>query len=306
MILKILKLIQPCWKRFCLQVNAVLISFEKGLRVGRTWKESMKTGGRNHLKMTSAGVVCSKCVPTSCKIIWTCRLRDWPRMTRWKLKFWPISRMSRPGKKQSQEPFPWMWIPLLRVREKENMTKGKAKVSPKVKTKERVSLRLGQTIHTTRVLGTISLGISSLGINKTPMTPRAKGKARKVRLSLKLKRNHLVVVEVQGELHSKHLQGALWPGALWWWPRVLWHQLLGPTRSFSVRWLLRLRALSKMPRTKGSKQIRPLRNAKKPWTSWRKRQPSIRKRPKRQWPKWGQKAVLLQHRLHPLVGCKPT
>ena len=29
------------------------------------------------------------------------------------------------------------------------------------------------------------------------------------RLSLKLKRNHLVVVEVQGELHSKHLQGAL-------------------------------------------------------------------------------------------------
>ena len=134
------------------------------------------------------------------------------------------------------------------------MIKGKAKVSPKVKTKERVSLRLGQTIHTTRVLGTISLGISSLGINKTPMTPRAKGKARKVktkvkvkvikvkvaklpmlslilglkssnqqqhlvtnlnqkslrclpwktlcRLSLKLKRNHLVVVEVQGELHS--------------------------------------------------------------------------------------------------------
>ena len=86
--------------------------------------------------------------------------------------------MSRPGKKQNQEPFPWMWIPLLRVREKENMTKGKEKVSPKVKTKERVSFRLGQTIHTTRVLGTISLGISSLGINKTPMTPRAKGKAR--------------------------------------------------------------------------------------------------------------------------------
>ena len=358
MILKILKLIQPCWKRFCIQVNAVLISFEKGLRVGRTWKESMKTGGRNHLKTTSAGVVCSKCVPTSCKIIWTCRLWDWPRMIRWKLKFWPISRMSRPEKKQNQEPFPWMWIPLLRVREKENMTKGKAKVSPKVRTKERVSLRLGQTIHTTRVLGTVSLGISSLGINKTPMTPRAKGKARKVktkvkvkvikvkvaklpmlslilglksnlqqlplvinlnlnsqrclpwktlcRLSLKLKRNHLVVVEVQGELHSKHLQGALWPGALWWWLRVLWHQLLGPTRSFSVRWSLRLRALSKMLRTKGSKQIRPLRNAKKPWTSWRKRQSSIRKRPKRQWPKWGQKAVLLQHRLHPLVGCKPT
>ena len=169
-------------------------------------------------------------------------------------------------KKQSQEPFPRMWIPLLRVREKENKIKGKAKVSPKVKTKGRINLHLGQTIPTPRTLetislGPISLGISSLGINKTPMTPRAKGKARKVktkvkvkvikvkvaklpmlslilglksnnqqqhlvtnlnqkslrclpwktlcRLSLKRKRNHPVVVEVQGELHSKHLQGAL-------------------------------------------------------------------------------------------------
>ena len=66
------------------------------------------------------------------------------------------------------------------------MIKGKAKVSPKVKTKERVSLRLGQTIHTTRVLGTISLGISSLGINRTPMTPRAKEKARKVKTKVKV------------------------------------------------------------------------------------------------------------------------
>ena len=87
---------------------------------------------------------------------------------------------SRPGKRQNQEPFPWMWIPLLRVREKENMIKGKAKVSPKVKTKERVSLCLGQTIHTTRVLGTISLGISSLGINKQNTNDsKSKGKGKK-------------------------------------------------------------------------------------------------------------------------------
>ena len=117
-------------------------------------------------------------------------------MTRWKLKFWPISRMSRPGKRQNQEPFPWMWIPLLRVREKENMIKGKAKVSPKVKTKERISLRLGRTIHTTRVLGTISLGISSLGINRTPMTPRAKGKARKVKTKVKVKVIKVKVVKL--------------------------------------------------------------------------------------------------------------
>ena len=69
-----------------------------------------------------------------------------------------------------------MWIPLLRVREKENMTKGKAKVSPKVKTKERVSLRLGQTIHTTRVLGTISLGISSHKQNTNDSKSKGKGK----------------------------------------------------------------------------------------------------------------------------------
>ena len=89
-----------------------------------------------------------------------------------------------------------MWIPLLRVREKEDMTKGKAKVSPKVKTKERVSLRLGQTIHTTRVLGTISLGISSLGTNRTPMTPRAKEKARKVKTKVKVKVIKVKVVKL--------------------------------------------------------------------------------------------------------------
>ena len=99
--------------------------------------------------------------------------------------------MSRPGKRLNQEPFPWMWIPLLRVREKENMIKGKAKVSPKVKTKERVSLRLGQSIHTTRVLGTISLGI-----NRTPMTPRAKEKARKVKTKEKVKVIKVKVVKL--------------------------------------------------------------------------------------------------------------
>ena len=71
------------------------------------------------------------------------------------------------------------------------MTKGKAKVSPKVKTKERVSLRLGQTIHTTSLgtisLGTINLGISSLGLNRIPMTPRAKAKVRKVKTKVKEK-----------------------------------------------------------------------------------------------------------------------
>ena len=245
MILKILKPIQPCWKRFCIQVNAVLISFEKGLRVGRTWKESTKTGERNHLKMTSAGVACSRCVPTSCKIIWTCRLRDWPRMTRWKLKFWPTLRTSRPGKKQSQEPFPWMWIPLLRVREKENMIKGKAKVSPKVKTKERVSLRLGQTIHTTSLgtisLGTINLGISSLGINKTPMTPRAKGKARKVKTKVKVKVIKAKVVKLlmlSLTLGSRATTCSL----IWWstWTRDHCAVCLGrhyATQVWSSRWI---------------------------------------------------------------------
>ena len=88
--------------------------------------------------------------------------------------------------------------------------------------------------------------------------------------------------------------------------RVLWQQLLGPTGSCMARWLPRLRAILRMLRRRGSRQIKLSRSAEKPWTSWRKRRPRTGKRSKKQWPKWGQRAVLVQHRLLPLQGCKPT
>ena len=136
------------------------------LREGLESWENLKRKYEDRRKKPLEDDICRSCLQQMCPN----KLQDHldlqaSRLTghRSSQKSWPISRMSRQEKKQSQEPFPWMWIPLLRVREKENKIRGKAKVSPKAKIKGRV---IG-TISLPKVLqvGNGLCGISSHGIS---------------------------------------------------------------------------------------------------------------------------------------------
>ena len=115
-------------------------------------------------------------------------------MTKSSQKSLPTSRTLRQGKKQSQEPFPWMLIPLQRVREKESQIRGKAKVSPRVTTKGRA---IGFTKMTPGVSNprVSSLGISSHGISNLGKRIQVKAKARMIKA--KAKAIKVKVVEFQ-------------------------------------------------------------------------------------------------------------